>query len=80
MARYAPFLIMYTEYIKNFDVSMSTINSLYTANKKFAAIMDEIQVKTMLALLTDVNQYRLKLKMSLASSYQYKLGFKVPHL
>ena len=44
MARYAPFLIMYTEYIKNFDVSMSTINSLYTANKKFAAIMDEIQV------------------------------------
>jgi len=42
MLRYSPFLIMYTEYVKNFDTAMRTINQLYSTNKKFAAIMDDI--------------------------------------
>jgi len=42
MLRYSPFLIMYTEYVKNFDTAMRTINNLYNKNSKFAAIMDSI--------------------------------------
>ena len=44
MLRYSPFLIMYTEYVKNFDTAMRTINQLYNKNSKFAAIMDTIHV------------------------------------
>ena len=44
MARYAPFLIMYTEYVRNFDTAMRTINQLVAGNKKFAALMEEIHV------------------------------------
>ena len=44
MVKNAPFLKMYTEYVKNFDTAMNTINSLYTKNSKFAAIVDEIHV------------------------------------
>ena len=44
MVKNAPFLKMYTEYVKNFDTAMNTINNLYTKNSKFAAIMDEIHV------------------------------------
>ena len=44
MLRYSPFLIMYTEYVKNFDTAMRTINNLYNKNSKFAAIMDTIHV------------------------------------
>ena len=44
MVRNAPFLKMYTEYVKNFDTAMTTINTLYSKNSKFAAIVDEIHV------------------------------------
>ena len=44
MVKNAPFLKMYTEYVKNFDTAMNTINSLYAKNSKFAAIVDEIHV------------------------------------
>ena len=40
----APFLKMYTEYIKDFNKATETINETYTKNKKFKAIMDEIHV------------------------------------
>ena len=44
MVKNAPFLKMYTEYVKNFDTAMNTINNLYAKNSKFAAIVDEIHV------------------------------------
>lgn len=42
MKNFAPFLKLYTEYVKNFDNAMNIINALYTKNRKFAALMDEI--------------------------------------
>ena len=39
-----PFLLMYTEYIKEFDKSNNLINDTYAKNPKFKAVMDEIQV------------------------------------
>ena len=44
MVKNAPFLKMYTEYVKNFDTAMNTINTLYSKNSKFAAIVDDIHV------------------------------------
>ena len=44
MVKNAPFLKMYTEYVKNFDTAMNTINTLYAKNSKFAAIVDDIHV------------------------------------
>ena len=51
MVKNAPFLKMYTEYVKNFDTAMSTINHLYNKNSKFAAIVDEIHVRLILILV-----------------------------
>ena len=45
MLRNAPFLKMYTEYVKNFDNAMSAINTHYARNSRFASIVDEIQVR-----------------------------------
>jgi len=42
MVRNAPFLKMYTEYVKNFDTAMTAIGALYSKNRQFQAIMDEI--------------------------------------
>ena len=42
--KFSPFFKMYTEYVKNFDHAINTINSLYQKNNKFQAIMDEIHV------------------------------------
>ena len=39
-----PFLLMYTEYIKEFDKSNSMINDTYAKNPKFKAVMEDIQV------------------------------------
>ena len=39
-----PFLLMYTEYIKDFDKSNNMISDMYTKNPKFKAIMEEIHV------------------------------------
>ena len=44
MVKNAPFLKMYTEYVKNFDTAMNTINTLYNKNSKFSAIVDDIHV------------------------------------
>ena len=39
----APYLRMYSEYIENFDNAMNTIDKQRKKNKKFAAMMEEIQ-------------------------------------
>ena len=44
MVKNAPFLKMYTEYVKNFDTAMSSITSLTNKSNKFAAIVEEIHV------------------------------------
>ena len=33
---------MYTEYVKNFDNAITTINNLYQKNQRFQSLMDEI--------------------------------------
>ncbi|XP_026277947.2 FYVE, RhoGEF and PH domain-containing protein 4 [Frankliniella occidentalis] len=38
----APFLKLYSEYVKNFDSAMSLINAMQAKNARFAAIMHEI--------------------------------------
>lgn len=43
MKNFAPFLKMYTEYVKNFDYAMNLIHSLQTKVARFAAIINEIQ-------------------------------------
>lgn len=43
MKNFAPFLKMYTEYVKNFDYAMNLINNLQTKVPRFAAITNEIQ-------------------------------------
>ncbi|KAK3929895.1 FYVE, RhoGEF and PH domain-containing protein 4 [Frankliniella fusca] len=42
MKNFAPFLKLYTEYVKNFDSAMSLINAVQSKNARFAAIMHEI--------------------------------------
>ena len=44
MVKLAPFLKMYTEYVRNFDHAMTLINSLQTKCPKFANIMAQIHV------------------------------------
>ncbi|XP_066593919.1 FYVE, RhoGEF and PH domain-containing protein 2-like [Prorops nasuta] len=43
MKNFAPFLKMYTEYVKNFDYAMNLINTLQNKVPKFSAIINEIQ-------------------------------------
>ncbi|XP_068971844.1 FYVE, RhoGEF and PH domain-containing protein 4-like [Bombus flavifrons] len=43
MKNFAPFLKMYTEYVKNFDYAMNLIQTLQIKVARFAAIIDEIQ-------------------------------------
>ena len=45
MVRNAPFLKMYTEYVKSFDPAMTAIQQLYSKNRQFQAVMDEIHVR-----------------------------------
>ena len=42
IVKFSPFFKMYTEYVKNFDNAIHTINTTYAKNTKFAAIMDDI--------------------------------------
>ena len=51
MVKNAPFLKMYTEYVKNFDTAMNTMNTLYNKNSKFSAIVDDIHVSD--AIISD---------------------------
>ncbi|XP_031839732.1 FYVE, RhoGEF and PH domain-containing protein 4 [Nomia melanderi] len=43
MKNFAPFLKMYTEYVKNFDYAMNLIHTLQIKVARFAAIINEIQ-------------------------------------
>ncbi|XP_023290700.1 FYVE, RhoGEF and PH domain-containing protein 4 isoform X2 [Orussus abietinus] len=43
MKNFAPFLKMYTEYVKNFDYAMNLINTLQNKVPRFAAIINDIQ-------------------------------------
>lgn len=43
MKNFAPFLKMYTEYVKNFDYAMNLINTLQNKVPRFASIINEIQ-------------------------------------
>ncbi|KAJ8683067.1 hypothetical protein QAD02_018859 [Eretmocerus hayati] len=43
MKNFAPFLKMYTEYVKNFDNAINLVSSLQQKVPRFAAIVDEIQ-------------------------------------
>jgi FYVE/RhoGEF/PH domain-containing protein 1 len=43
MKNFAPFLKMYTEYVKNFDYAINLISTLQQKVPKFAAIISEIQ-------------------------------------
>ena len=51
VVKFSPFFKMYTEYVKNFDHAIHTINQMYAKNSKFAAIMDEIHVSTFLFVI-----------------------------
>lgn len=48
IVKFSPFFKMYTEYVKNFDNAINTINNMYQKNSKFANIMDEIHVSSSL--------------------------------
>lgn len=43
MKNFAPFLKMYTEYVKNFDFAMNLISTLQNKVARFAAIISDIQ-------------------------------------
>ena len=43
MKNFAPFLKMYTEYVKNFDYAMNLIHTLQSKVSRFTAIINEIQ-------------------------------------
>lgn len=45
MKNFAPFLKMYTEYVRNFDNAMTLINQWQAKCPRFAAIMDDIHVR-----------------------------------
>ena len=47
----APFLKMYTEYVKNFDNSMRLLKVWCKKSPRFAAIVDQIQVRAILAIV-----------------------------
>ena len=44
LKKFAPFLKLYTDYIKNFDTATSTITFWTAKSAKFMSILDEIQV------------------------------------
>ena len=48
MAKLAPFLLLYTEYVKNYDTSMSMLGKWTSQSPKFAAIIQEIQVSSLM--------------------------------
>ncbi|XP_012266078.2 FYVE, RhoGEF and PH domain-containing protein 1-like isoform X2 [Athalia rosae] len=52
MKNFAPFLKMYTEYVKNFDYAMNLISTLQQKIPRFAAIINEIQKRDECAKLS----------------------------
>jgi hypothetical protein len=51
MKKLAPFLKLYTEYVKNFDNAMNIINAMAAKYPRFMAIMDDIHVSQWLCLV-----------------------------
>jgi hypothetical protein len=51
MKKLAPFLKLYTEYVKNFDNAMNIINAVAAKHSRFMAIMNDIHVSQSLCLL-----------------------------
>ena len=51
MKKLAPFLKLYTEYVKNFDSAMNIISAVAAKYPRFMAIMDEIHVSQWLCLV-----------------------------
>lgn len=51
MKKLAPFLKLYTEYVKNFDNAMNIINAVAAKCPRFMAIMDDIHVSQWLCLV-----------------------------
>lgn len=74
MKSFAPFLKMYTEYVRNFDNAMTLINQWQAKCPRFAAIMDEIHVSDLL----DIFQ-RLLLVTKLIIIYFIKLEQVLMH-
>ena len=52
IAKLAPFLKLYTEYVKNFDNSMNLIDKWTNQSPKFASLLQEIQVYLWVQLLS----------------------------
>jgi hypothetical protein len=46
MKEFAPFLKMYTEYVRNFDRAMNLIGDLLTKCPRFVSIIEDIQVSS----------------------------------
>jgi hypothetical protein len=51
MKNFAPFLKLYTEYVKNFDNAMNIISAMAAKYPRFMAIMDGIHVSHWLCLV-----------------------------
>ena len=43
---FGPYLILYAEYIKDFEKGLPLIQDLYSKNHKLRAVMDEIHVRS----------------------------------
>ena len=50
MKKFAPFLKLYTDYVKNFDHAMETINIWIERSTKFASLLEELQVHNILSI------------------------------
>jgi hypothetical protein len=51
MKKLAPFLKLYTEYVKNFDNAMNIINTAAAKYPRFTSIIDDIHVSQWLCLV-----------------------------
>ena len=77
MKHNAPFLRMYTEYVKNFDHAMRAINTWYGKNSKFAAIMDNIHVSSTDIESNDISFSESHLVTSVTFSFTRRTIFRV---
>ena len=50
---FGPYLILYAEYIKDFEKGLPLINDLYTKNNKLRAVMDEIHVRKYISTISN---------------------------
>ena len=57
MKESAPFLKMYSEYVQNFDNSINLINVYRDKNPRFAKIINDIQVSSVMPFVLINNKY-----------------------